>query len=276
VYKIKKTLFLYAFMVNLFVSGSGYTVAGTWTTLDMPGAYRTYALGINGSNIVGVYDATYDASDQRGFLYNGLTWTTEIRAGDTWNGSAFTYLGMCMPGANVTISNAIDGSNVVGWYSDASDIVHGFIYNGSSWMTLDMPDASWTNPIRIDGSNIIGIYGNTSGVVHSFLYNGSTWTTIDMPGAQGTHAQSIDGSNIVGYYWMNGVQHGFLYNGSSWMTLDMPNASWTVAMGIDGNNVVGSYHSGTDSDSHGFIYTIPEPASLILLSLGGLLLRRKK
>jgi hypothetical protein len=46
----------------------GNTIGGTWTTLDMSGAYGTYANGIDGSNIVGWYQ---DASGSHGFLYNG-------------------------------------------------------------------------------------------------------------------------------------------------------------------------------------------------------------
>ena len=52
---------------------TGYATAGTWTTLDMPGASQTYASGIDGSNIVGYY---VDAASGHGFLYNGSGWTT--------------------------------------------------------------------------------------------------------------------------------------------------------------------------------------------------------
>ena len=54
--KIKKTLYLCVFMINLFALGSGDAMAGTWTTIDVPGGYGaqpTKAYGIDGSNIVG-------------------------------------------------------------------------------------------------------------------------------------------------------------------------------------------------------------------------------
>jgi len=40
----------------------------------------------------------------------------------------------------------------------------------------------------------------------------------------------------------------------------------TLAYGIDGDRIVGYYHDG--SGYHGFVYVIPEPATLLLLGLG--------
>ena len=87
--------------------GSGYAIAGTWTTLEMPGASWTEPHGIDGSNIVGDY---WDGSHDHGFLYNGSSWTT-----------------LDMPGANWTIAKGIDGSNIVGYYYDGSHYC-GFVY----------------------------------------------------------------------------------------------------------------------------------------------------
>lgn len=71
---------------------------------------------------------------------------------------------------------------------------------------------------------------------------------------------------------------GFLYDGVNWTALDMPGASDTMPSGIYGNCIVGSYYYG-DYDMpnvSGFIYTIPEPATLFLLALGGLFLKRAR
>ena len=84
-------------MVVLF--GTGYAMAGTWTTTDLkkPGApYGTFSRGIDGSNIVGCYwgaDVYW-----HGFLYNGSSWTT-----------------LDMPGAKGTYAYGIDGSKIVGY-----------------------------------------------------------------------------------------------------------------------------------------------------------------
>lgn len=47
----------------------------------------------------------------------------------------------------------------------------------------------------------------------------------------------------------------------------------SALMGIDGSNIVGGY--GDSTGSHGFLYAIPEPATLLLLGLGAAMVRRK-
>jgi hypothetical protein len=124
----------------------------------------------------------------------------------------------------------------------------------------------------IDGSNVTGFY-NASGM-HGFIYNGTGWTTLDTPGTQGgTYATGIDGGNIVGYYSDGSVSHGFLYDGTNWTTLKMPDGTDVFPMGIDGSIITGFYNA---SGMHGFLYTIPEPATLLLFGLGGLVFNRNR
>jgi hypothetical protein len=92
-----------------------------------------------------------------------------------------------------------------------------------------------------------------------------------MPDAYGTEIYDIDGSNIVGSYTdTNSRFHGFLYDGTSWTTLDMPGATDTYILGIDGDVIVGSYKDYINSveRTHGFVYTIPEPTTLLLFGPG--------
>jgi hypothetical protein len=295
---MKKLFTICAVMIVLF--GTGYVKAGTWTTIDCPdiGTTNTTLYGIDGGNIVG---CSSNSATSYGFLYNGTSWTL------IQNGVSKTN-----PWGNETYPWGIDGSNIVGYYDNGdmhgfryngsmwitlnfvasdkraydisgSNIVgscninlskHGFLYNGSSLVVLDAPEATSTTAHGIDGSNIVGYYLNVSGG-HGFLYNGTSWTTIDMPGETFTCPFGIDGSNIVGYYTDVSGYHGFLYDGTSWTTLDAPGAAKTYPCSIDGSNIVG-YYEDTSGYTHGFLYTIPEPATICLFTIAGFMLRRKK
>ena len=274
---------------------SAYSKAGTWTTLNFPGADGTTRIsGIDGSNLVGSYD-------HHGFVYNMTTqnWTT-----------------IDMPTAKSTLVRGISGNNIVGEYSDSVPWGpwHSFLYDGTNWTTiplntgggfdnisygidgdiivsfnqiyniatqsltiLNYPGADRTMICGIDGSNLVGYYDH-----HGFVYNMTTqnWTTIDVPGATYTRIYDIDGSNLVGSSTLNGEKlTDFIYDGTTLHALDLPGSP----MGIYGNIIVGSYTTTVHYDngvigifSHGYVYTIPEPASLLLLALGALIAIRCK
>jgi hypothetical protein len=266
-----------------------YATAGTWTELKMPGANFTIPERIDGGNVVGYY---YDGSISHGFLYNGATWTP-----------------LDMPGINgvQTTAMGINGSKIVGYYVAQNLPVTGFIKNGSTWTTLPVggaadisgsnivgvtspysyiydgtniktlakPGSSATIAKGIDGSNIVGTFNDDSGS-HGFIYDGSTWSTLDKPGAYTTVPYDIDGHNIVGIYQASSTSawNGFLYNGSTWTTINLPGAFATQVSSISGNNIVGLCYDS--AGQHGFLYTIPEPATILLLGLGAIVLRRKK
>jgi hypothetical protein len=276
----------------LFLARANFAIAGTWTTLDYPGAIWTQIHGIDGSNVVG-----YDAYGSHGFLYDGSNWTDipgkphdidGSKVVGEYNGQGYIYdltsstlTTFDAPGAYETTAYGIDGSNIVGRYRESGGgNYHGFLYDGANWTIIDAPGASQTHVFGIDGSNIVGRYNDDSGWgYHGFLYNyeESTWTTFDTPWPY-TYifaATGISGGNIVGYYTKPTMEeYGFLYDGVTWTTLDSPASyeSFTEAWGIDGSNIVGTYY---DAGYHGFIYTIPEPATLLLLGMGALILRKR-
>jgi hypothetical protein len=190
---------------------------------------------------------------------------------------AGTWTTLDYPGAIFTQIGGISGGSVVGMYSNSSGYNHGFLYNAGNWTTLDYPGGEGTEAFGISGSSVVGMYGDT-GDSRGFLYNAGNWTNLDYPGARGTYISGISGSNVAGGYYDNsGLYHGFLYNGGNWTTLDYLGATETAIFGIDGSNLVGEYSLGdTPYTQHGFIYTIPEPATLLLLGLGAVMLRKHK
>jgi len=88
----------------------------------------------------------------------------------------------------------------------------GFLYDGTSWTSIDYPSALVTHAQGIDGGNIVGWYINPPGYHHGFIYDGTSWTSLDYPGATQTYAYGVDGSNIVGIYQdASDRWHGFQY-----------------------------------------------------------------
>ena len=123
-----------------------------------------------------------------------------------------------------TLAVSINRSGqVVGYYLDASNIYHGFLYSGGHFTTLDDPKAGKTGYQGTlagsinDSGQVVGYYVDASNIHHGFLYSGGHFTTFDDPKAaktfgHGTQAASInDSGRIVGTYGTaDGVTHGFI------------------------------------------------------------------
>lgn len=293
--KDRETYLLSAVFIFLSVN---LTNAGTWTTLNFPSATQTHISGIDGDNVVGFYGTS---NSQHGFLYNGGNWTTidmpaakaTVVRGISGNKIVGEYLGYDSPlpmgpwhcflydGTNWTTIplNTGGGLDFISYGIDGDIIVtSNQIYNitTQSLTTLNYPGATRTMICGVDGDNLVGSYDH-----HGFIYNMTiqNWTTIDVPGATYTRIYGIDGSNLVGSSTLNGNKlNDFIYDGLNLVALDVPDSP----SGIYGNIIVGSYTTTIHSDngaigifSNGYVYTIPEPATILLLAAGGLILRRK-
>ena len=138
--------------------------------------------------------------------------------GATASHATYTWTTLDNPSVTAGTSlNGIDGTNMVGYYTDSSFIWHGTRYDGSTWTTLDHPSATNTSLTGIDGANMVGNYTDSSGS-HGFLYNvnSSTWTTFDHPSATRTYLTGIDGANMVGYYTdSSNNNHSFMVTATS-------------------------------------------------------------
>lgn len=169
----------------------------------------------------------------------------------------------------------VSGITVVGYYltemvtlpPNSGSLVHGFLYNGSTFDTLDDPFAgpNGTEAHGVSGNTVVGYYVDANGVDHGFSYNGSIYSTLDDPlGVNGSEALGVSGSTIVGYYIdSNDVDHGFVYNGSTFTTVDDPlGQDGTIINGIDGDTIVGQFIDD-NGVTNGFVATnVPEPTTL--------------
>lgn len=296
----------------LLVSVTGQAAAA-WvlTTLDYPTALKTTPTGISGGSIVGTYQFTSGIfAPTYGFLFDGTTCSnftppngppgnthlTGISGGNIvgycgnqvgaflYDGNTYTSLNS-LPGRPL----AIDGSNIVGSYYDFDDqgqpygYPHGFVYDSSSVTTLDAPGAQSTQLSGISGNNIVGQYTLPTSVTRGFLYDGVNWTTLQFQ-YNGKTAyvlpNGIDGTRMVGACWAlirPGVEvySGAYYDGNTWSLLDYPGIGNLIPTAISGDNIVG-YYTDTGGVQHGFLLTVPEPATLCLLALGGLTIMQRR
>lgn len=304
-------------IVSFNCAQAGYS----YVTLDVPGADSTVATGISGNNIVGYYN--YPDGRRGSFLYNGTTYTTFYAPGGDvpgaltyaygidgnnivgkywipnvgmsndsgflYNGTTFTPISPPVTSGSMdeVAARGISGNNIIVTRGEGFLGVS-FLYNGSSYTTLEIPGSPTAYGIPtssaygISGNNIVGRYTSAGGVEHDFLYDGTTYSILaPVPDSDNSYVRGISGNNIVGYYappmgWMQ----GFIYDGTTYTTLNVAGSHGTYAYDVDGRNVVG-YYVDASGVQHGFVATTnntPIPAALFLFApgLGAIVMLRKK
>ena len=169
----------------------------------------------------------------------------------------FTTIDHPLAGSGGTIPYAVDGDRIVGSYLDAAGVNHGFVYDGSTWTTLDAPAAAaprGTNAYGVSGPTICGTYVSTTGQTLGFLYDGLNWTTLDHPpvgtGRVDTFARGVSGGTVVGYYIQSLAAHGFTYRDGTFTDFDIPGALGTFPHDVDGTRIIGTVDDALGT--HGF------------------------
>ncbi len=230
---------------------------GSFTTIDVPDGYDTLALGINNSGqIVGSFASKMGGG---GFLRNtnGSFTTFNVPGG-------FNYC--CTQGESVN-----DTGQTVGYfvYSNGFDIyaLHGFLYSGGSFTTIDGPGADQfygnTTARGINNAGqIVGYFddGNYGDPQHGFLLDtDGSFITIDPPGSSFTWAVSINNAGeILG---IAGGVGTFLFSGGSFTTVDVPGAAFGIN---DSGQIVGRFLDSTGY--HWFVATPAQSPGLVRFS----------
>ena len=210
-------------------------------------------------------------------------WTTVIAAGAVLGATGradaeWNWTTIDRPGWQNTELHGIDENRMVGeCYDEDSNLAHGFLYDGTTWTTLDYPNAIWTRPYAISGNWIVGYWSDSSNVEHGFLYDEANSVWIEPNNADWFgyhHALGIDGYNMVGTIANLNVwdENGYLAPGyvydirtdcndpNNWSFVEYPDANfyYTEAHGISGRNIVGGYvpRNVPDGTLHvrGFLY----------------------
>ncbi len=158
------------------------------------------------------------------------------------------------PGATDTQATAITPSGeMVGRFTDAEGVVHGFLYSDRRYTSIDVPgavytEANWINP----RGEIGGDYGDDSGNFHGFVLKRGHITTVDYPGSMSSSVLGISASGDLVGTWIDDDNnfHGYVEDEGKFIPVDYPGAAETLAtMSADGI-LVGGYFD--DTGAHGF------------------------
>jgi probable HAF family extracellular repeat protein len=269
-------------LLMLVTIGSGTDVpklSFKFHTVNVPGSTQTYPSGINNAGVmVGSYEDTANAF--HGYILKGKKITTldvprgsntsvghltrkgTIRIVGSYKNSAGRYLGflyqngkyMDIPGPKGAIASGANGisdhGEIVGYYTDSSNVTHGFLLRRGHYTTLTVYMAQITiaSGVNDHGKLVYWSVNGLTGVTTSYLYDIKTQqsTAINVPGATDSLATDINNLGDVTYQWLDsgGVSHGALLDGGKYYKFDDPKSVSDYAEGInDFGAIVGAYEA---------------------------------
>jgi hypothetical protein len=266
---------------------------GNYTILPKIGSFNLMPTAISGNNVVGWYPGPLT---QGGMVWNTQTKTyTQIpHAGKPTAISGNKVVGSTGFSTGTCTSYLYDVStNTIEKIYNSSPTVNGIDLHGISDNTIigdrypvgpsgpakggfvanaSMSDIHYfdngTTPTAISGNKVVGLSYEESGNTfqsYGFVYDTLTDEYTSLP--MFTSTLAISGNNIVG----DGISplgyHSFLYDDSTgiYSIIAPENAVKTWSRGVSGNNMVGEYND-INGQSHGFLYTVPEPSTLVLFA----------
>jgi probable HAF family extracellular repeat protein len=242
---------------------------GKYTTLDDPSA------GTGPANLATFFFPGTDAvkANNRGRLVGFYVDENNVQHSFLESGGHYTTIdppgAANQPGPSFTTNidqaaDINDRGEIVGGYTDASGVTHGYLLAGGQYITLNDPNGVWTFATGInDRGKIVGFYMDSQGVDHSFLLSQGRYTTLDDPSAgtgagQGTFAYMINQSGqITGWYVdAEGATHGFVLSDGHYTTLDDPDGvGITFAEGINDQRQIVGFYFDSNGLAHGFLAT---------------------
>jgi uncharacterized membrane protein len=190
-----------------------------------------------------------------GFLYDAGTYTTLTVAGADF--TQFRHI-------------SADGRYATGYYTGPS-VAGGFVLDRNTAALTLVPNAAGVSLMILQGANAAGLVtgsvaGTTSGAV---LYNAITGTTSFYGSAGGLPSPRFRDITEAGLIagWSGSVSLvGTVAGGFETFAVD--GAQGTTAQGInEAGTVVGNY-TDADGNRHGFIASVPEPTSALLILAG--------
>jgi len=241
-------------IVGYYINQKGAThgfllVNGKFTNIDDPNsAYGTNPVNLNSKGtIVGVYSID-SAGDARGFSYQ--------------NGK-FNDVGpqACEGSIESGAWGVNDEGDIAGYCTDSSDVVHGYLFDGKNYTTLDYPGANnFTAAWGINNAGLVTLqWIDSSGNYEGATYNSKTGTyskPINVPGAAQTYIHSINSAGDIVFSWYDssGKAYGALRMGKKFYKFSDPKGpDYTKPDGInDKRAIVGRYEPSGAQYEQGF------------------------
>lgn len=277
------------------VGGASHSLAGNVNANSREGFRWTEATGMIGTghsstqNVV--TGSSFDGSVMVGWAYLG----NGIFGSFRWTDFASSFSVELQDAAACAVSN--DGSIVAGIKYPQSSEQRAYRWTQADGVVLlgDLPEGglrSTVNNISTNGSYVVGLGESESGKeAYRWTQSEGMVGLGDLPGGEFNSEAfdvSPDGSVVVGFGTADIGQEAFIWEIDNGMQnlkdllvndygLDIPGWTLTNARSIsaDGMTIVG-FGINPDGYEEAWIATIPEPATLSLLALGGLALRKRR
>lgn len=250
-----KRSWFFALVICLFAFTSmAVAKPAIFTTIDYPGAVRTYALGINpAGDIVGAY---FDTSGQEhGFALRNGNFTSFDWPGSTWT-----------EGYGINPRGDIVGQ--YGSFDGVTNTVHGFLLRDGNFYPVDIPGQQNTMPFKISPEGVIvgcnhhnvsNLGGTDLNTMMGFTLDAGGVTNQTMIRSMNTGLNPA--GDVVGYYF--GTPSGTPSGRAEWSYLirngvmtwfQFPGAFATQAADISPTGtIVGRYRLPTAAIFHGFV-----------------------
>ena len=170
--------------------------------IGITGADTTVLTGVNNQHqVVGL------------FTVGGGVGSFMLSNVDPIAGTAGTFSSVLVPGSFGTFAlNVNDAGNVVGVYFDSQMREHGFLLQGSAYVSIDFPGAVATEALATNNhGDIVGDYTDSAGVVHGFALMNWRFQAVDAPFASALSVTGInDSRKVVGTYSQGATTASFI------------------------------------------------------------------
>jgi probable HAF family extracellular repeat protein len=275
---------------------------GVMTDVGSLGGPWTAAWGVNNSGQVvgesGGYGFMYSGGslsrlDQRIWIANAINNSGQVAATDSSSRACIYKDGLLtypsIPGSLSSTARGINDSGaMVGYYLNYGSN-RGFIYSGGVTTALGTFGGSEGSALAINNlGQVTGSAATADGLYHALLYSNGVMSDLGvLQGAQCSDGCSInDKGEVVGYSGLYGISEtnrAFLYSGGQMTDLNTllspkDSSRWLLGSALDINNngwIVGYATDLASQERHAFLLT-PEPTTLVIMGLGGMVLRRRQ